>query len=61
VHAFIMSLLVYLSTVRLLEFTSIYKPVGVLINTFVKMTIDVVRASPLAPSSGASSVAPASA
>lgn len=40
-HSFIMTLLCYLSTVRLLEFTSIYKPVGVLMNTFVKMITDV--------------------
>lgn len=38
---FTLALLVYPSTLRLLEFTSIYKPVGVLMNTFVKMTIDV--------------------
>mmetsp|Transcript_20624 Transcript_20624/g.48406 ORF Transcript_20624/g.48406 Transcript_20624/m.48406 type:complete len:1424 (-) Transcript_20624:31-4302(-) len=40
-HAFLMSLLVYLSTIRVLEFASYYKPVGLLMNTFLKMTVDV--------------------
>lgn len=41
IHSFVLSLLVYISTIRLLEFTSIYKPVGVLMTTFVKMIVDV--------------------
>jgi hypothetical protein len=38
-----MAVIAYLCTVRLLEYAAIYKPIGVLLKSFVKMIQDVVR------------------